>query len=260
MAKLLSSNPESLKELLDTLEQKYNNPSFIANDPISIPHLFDKQEDIEIAALLVSIIAWGNRKIIIRNGLSMMDRLNNSPSDFLLNASPAQIRRAASGFVHRTLNEDDFAEILTLLQRFLHKHSSLGAFFELNYLTNLDLRITLADFRSDFFLDSTVPRATRHISSIASGSACKRLAMFLRWLVRSDDRGVDFGLWRSIPPSALYIPLDVHSARQGRALNLLVRKANDWRAVEELTNSLRLLDNLDPVRYDFALFGYGVSV
>lgn len=260
MAKLLSSNPESIKELLDTLAEQYNSTNFIENDPISIPHLFDKQEDIEIAALLVSLIAWGNRKVIIRNGRSMMDRLDNSPSQFLLNASSTEIRRAAAGFVHRTFNEDDFAQILTLLQRFLHKYSSLGSFFELHYLKNVDLRITLADFRSELLFGSSVARTSRHISSISSGSACKRLVMFLRWMVRSDNKGVDFGLWSAIPPSALYIPLDVHSARQGRALNLLMRKQSDWRAVEELTNSLRQFDNLDPARYDFALFGYGASL
>ncbi len=256
MAKLSKTK---LKELLDTFEARYNNPSFIENDPISIPYLFSSQNDREVAAFLVSIIAWGNRKMIVRNGRQMVERLDMSPYNFLMNASEAELQRVAAGFVHRTCNEVDFSVILVQLQRFLKQHSTLGNFFESHYLQTKDLRVTLSDFRSTLLNADTPERTTRHISSIDKGSACKRLCMMLRWMVRSDNRGVDFGLWQKIPMSALYIPLDIHSARQGRDLGLLERKQNDWRAVEELTASLREFDPADPVRYDFALFGYGVD-
>lgn len=248
-----------LKEYLDQLEVRYNRSTFIESDPVSIPHLFTAQDDIEIAAFLSATIAWGQRAMILRNARSMVERMDMSPAAFVRGASSADIERASAGFVHRTFNEVDFAEFLTLLQRFYRQWGSLGQFFEQSYLASGDLRQVLADFRAEFMLAQTLPRTTRHLSSIAKGSACKRLCMMLRWMVRRDDRGVDFGLWRSIPPSALYIPLDVHSARQGRALGLLERHADDWRAVEELTASLRGFCAADPVKYDFSLFGVGVA-
>ncbi len=250
---------EELKELLEELTLKYNTPEFIECDPISIPHQFERKEDREISGLLVSLIAWGNRTMILRNGNSMVERMDFSPMEFLHSATLGEIKRASRGFVHRTFNEDDLYETLRLLQIFMQRHRSLGDFFEKEYKESQDIRVVLSKFRSELFSSLELERTTRHISSIDKGSACKRLCMYLRWMVRQDGRGVDFGLWSSIPPSALYIPLDVHSARQGRALGLLERKANDWRAVEELTTSLRALDPLDPVKYDFALFGVGVN-
>ncbi len=248
-----------LKGLLEELVDRYNAPDFIECDPISIPHQFERKEDIEIAGLLVSLIAWGNRTMILRNGNSMVERMDHSPFEFLRCSTLSEIRVASRGFVHRTFNEDDFYEILRLLQVFIRANGSIGDYFEGRYGQSGDLRVVLSEFRRDFFDDLIQQRTARHISSIDKGSACKRLCMYLRWMVRSDCRGVDFGLWGSIPPSALYIPLDVHSARQGRALGLLSRNSNDWRAVEELTSSLRVFDIDDPVRYDFALFGVGVN-
>ncbi len=248
-----------LKARLDELTQRYNTPEFIASDPISIPHRFESAEDIEIAGFLVSLIAWGNRTMILRSADSMMQRLENSPADFVKHASPTELNRAARGFVHRTFNEVDFFEILTNLQRLVVQNGSLQSYFESQYRNSQDIRAVLSSFRSDFFNLTSPERTLRHISSIDKGSACKRLCMFLRWMVRRDDAGVDFGLWRGIPPSALYIPLDVHSARQGRHFGLLHRKSDDWKTVEELTASLREFDAADPVKYDFALFGLGVS-
>ncbi len=252
------SSAGQLKETLDSLEQRYNAPSFIENDPISIPHLFSQQMDREVAGFLVSIISWGNRTMILRSGRSMVERLDGSPWEFVRCGTPQEFQRAARGFVHRTFNDEDFLEVLTLLSDFIKRYGSLGSYFEQQYTQSGDLRPVLASFYSDFFAPSTPCRTRRHISSIARGSACKRLCMYLRWMVRRDGK-VDFGLWREIPPSALYIPLDVHSARQGRDFGLLTRRQNDWRAVEELTTALRELDRCDPTKYDFALFGVGVD-
>lgn len=249
-----------LKELLDEYELRYNCEGFVADDPISIAHSFGNQSDIEVAGLLVSLIAWGNRKMILRSGFSMMERMDNSPSDFVRGATLRELEVAARGFVHRTFNEQNFLDILQLLQQFLHKYDTLGSYFQQSYaLKTQDLRNTVKEFRSELLGEKSTEMVARHISSIEKGSACKRLMMYMRWMVRSDSRGVDFGLWGDIPASALYIPLDVHSGRQGRELGLLTRKSDDWRAVEELTASLKEFDSEDPIRYDFALFGYGVN-
>lgn len=249
---------EKLKVYLDKLEAQYNCEAFVESDPISIPHLFVDQQDIEISAFLSATIAWGKRSMILKNARSMVERMDMAPAAFIAGATEAEIINAASGFVHRTFNDEDFASFMLALQRLYIKWGSLGRFFEQNYASTGDIRATLALFRQEFLCAQTPARTMRQVSSIEKGSACKRLCMMLRWMVRNDDRGVDFGLWRSIPTSALYIPLDVHSARQGRALGLLSRSQDDWRAVEELTESLRQFDAQDPVRYDFALFGAGV--
>ncbi len=248
-----------LHEVLDALESKYNCADFIENDPISIPHSFSEREDIEIAGFLVSLIAWGNRRMILRSAHSMIERMDNSPAQFIKNATNQEIAQATSGFVHRTFNDTDFEAILLSLKELIKEYGSLGNFFEQSFLESGDIRVTIADFRRKFFADRLLDRSLRHISSIEKGSACKRLCMYLRWMVRRDNRGVDFGLWQQIPASALYIPLDVHSAREGREFGLLKRKSNDWLAVEELTCALRTFDAQDPVRYDFALFGLGVD-
>ncbi len=257
MAPLFDSH--SLGEHLDALEKRFNTPDFIASDPISIPHRFSVQGDVELSGFLVSLIAWGNRKMILRSGGSMLERMDNSPLDFITNATEQDVKMAVKGFVHRTFNSEDLYYIIFRLQFFLLEYGSLGSYFQSRYLVCGDLRLVLSDFRRDFFDSAVQPRTSRHLSSIDKGSACKRLCMYLRWMVRSDNGGVDFGLWGEIPSSALYIPLDVHSARQGRALGLLHRGSNDWRSVEELTASLRRYDSIDPVRYDFALFGLGVG-
>ncbi len=254
--KELSRN--DLKETLEYLYQKYNNPSFIELDPISIPHQFSKQEDIEIAGFLVSIIAWGNRKMIVRNGNRMVDFMERRPYHFVMNHTPQQLEEL-NCFVHRTFNGIDFTNFISLLRRFYQSYGSMGKFFEDNWLESSDLRVVISRFREVFFNDETPPRTMRHLSNIDRGAACKRICMSLRWFVRKDNNGVDFGLWKKIPSSALYLPLDIHSARVGREFGLLQRKQNDWRAVEEITQNLRVFDSNDPVKYDYSLFGVGVN-
>lgn len=251
-------NKTELKEHLDMLAERYERAEFVQNDPISIPHLFRRKEDIEVAAFLASTIAWGNRTMIVRNATSIVKRMDDQPFDFIRSASQVELKQL-DGFVHRTFNDFDLRYFVISLRSIFEQWGSLGDFFEQNYAIHHDLRIAVRDFRSQFLGSHCEARTSRHVSSIDKGSACKRLFMMLRWMVRSPDRGVDFGLWSSIPASALYIPLDVHAARQGRALGLLTRRQDDWRAVEELTSSLREFDCQDPVRYDFALFGFGVD-
>lgn len=250
---------EDIKARLDELAARYNCAAFVENDPISIPHMFTLEQDIEIAAFLASTVAWGQRVSILRSARRMVERMDMSPYDFLMSATERDIDIACKGFVHRTFNEADFAYFLGSLARIYRHDGGLRDFFEQRYVSNGDLRVALREFYDLFFANGALARTTRHMSNIAKGSACKRLNMFLRWMVRRDDNGVDFGLWRKIDPAALYIPLDVHAARQGRNLGLLTRTANDWRAVEELTGELRKADPFDPVKYDFALFGVGVN-
>lgn len=246
--------------ILEELVARYNVPSFIERDPISIPYMFAEQRDREVAGFLVSLIAWGNRKAILKSGAKMIERMESAPYDFIVGGSERDFKEAARGFVHRTFSGENFEEMLTLLHNFYTKNGTLGDYFQSSFLRTEDLRITLREFREELLRDSIGKVAiSRHVSSIEKGSACKRLCMFLRWMVRCDGAGVDMGLWRDIPPSALYIPLDVHSARQGRAFGLLHRKCDDWKAVEELTASLRKFDREDPTKYDFALFGLGVD-
>lgn len=247
-----------IKERLDELALRYNCVDFIEDDPISIPHLFTVEQDVEIAAFLASAIAWGQRKSILRSARNMVERMDMSPYNFIMGASKEDIERASKGFVYRTFNDTDFAYFLTSLAS-IYRGVGLRNFFESRYAQSGDLRDVLAQFYTLFFGSDAAPRTTRHISNITKGSACKRLNMFLRWMVRGDANGVDFGLWSGIDSASLYIPLDVHSSRQGRALGLLNRTQNDWRAVEELTNELRLADPKDPIKYDFALFGLGVN-
>ena len=240
---------ESLKDRLDALADRYEVPEFVASDPVSIPRGFSAPEDIETAAFLTATIAWGNRSIILRNARSLMERMDGVPAAFVRSASDKELAQI-DGFVHRTCSSVDMRSLVVGLREI----GPLGDFFQKNYLETRDLRVVLSRFRAAW------PDGQRHVSSIDRGSACKRLVMMLRWLVRPADRGVDLGLWTQIPPSALYIPLDVHAARNGRALGLLTRRTDDWRAVEELTASLRALDPVDPVRYDFALFGAAVGL
>ncbi|MEF9950435.1 MAG: TIGR02757 family protein [Mucinivorans sp.] len=249
---------QKLKETLDREVEKYNRPEFIDSDPISIPHSFSAIEDIEISAFLISTIAWGNRRMILSSAHKMIERMDDAPASFVMSASPQELA-ALDGFVHRTFNAFDLQYFVLALRRMCTKYGSMGEFWQSDYLQTGDLRMTIANFRREFLAAEYLPRTSRHVSNIERGSACKRLVMMLRWLVRVDNCGVDFGLWRAIPPGALYIPLDVHAARQGRQNGLLTRKQDDWRAVEELTAALRAFDEADPARYDFALFGLGVN-
>lgn len=249
---------EELRELLGALHDKYNSPEFIEGDPISVPHMFDADDDREIAGFLAATIAWGNRKAIVKSARRMVEFMGGEPHGFVLNASGEELRRLEK-YVHRTFNGDDFRDFVLALRRLYTEKGGLGGYFQNAYAESGDMRMVLSAFRREFFGCPHAPRCEKHLSAIDKNAACKRLNMFLRWMVRSDGRGVDFGIWTRIPSSALYMPLDVHSANMGRALGLLGRKQNDWKAVEEITASLREFDAADPVKYDFALFGAGIA-
>jgi uncharacterized protein (TIGR02757 family) len=249
---------EKLQDLLETLHNKYNRIDFIEADPVSVPHNFSSPENIEISGFFAATIAWGNRKAIVKSAMRMMQYMDNQPYDFVVSASQTELRQL-SAFVYRTFNGQDFIAFVRALRNFCTKHGSIGRFFENEYLETRDIRIVLSHFRSQFFTVEHEKHCEKHLSSIDKGAACKRLNMYLRWMVRCDNRGVDFGLWKKIPMSALYLPLDVHSGNTGRALGLLTRKQSDWKAVEEITGNLRKFDAADPVRFDFSLFGAGIN-
>jgi uncharacterized protein (TIGR02757 family) len=249
---------EEMYELLESLHDKFNNESFIEADPISVPHSFSNSCDIEIAGLLAATIAWGNRAAIVKSAHRMMRYMDNAPADFVLNASEAEIASLAT-YVHRTFNGEDFQDFVRAMRHIITSWGSIGGFFESRYAEHHDLRRVFSEFRREFHSVEHNPHSEKHMSSIDKGAACKRLCMYLRWMVREDGRGVDFGLWRGIPMSALYMPLDIHTSRMGRGLGLLERKQNDWKAVEELTATLRKFNAEDPVRYDYSLFGVGIT-
>ncbi|MCM1151596.1 MAG: TIGR02757 family protein [Alistipes sp.] len=253
-----SDGDDALRELLERLYDRYDRPEFIGDDPISVPHRYSDRADREIAGFLAATIAWGNRKAIVRNGIRMMLAMDDAPADFVRNASDCELA-ALDRFVHRTFNGGDLRDFVLALRSLTERFGGLGAFFEGRYEVSGSVPQTLAEFRREFFRCSHAPRCEKHLSSIEKGAACKRLCMFLRWMVRRDDRGVDFGLWQRIPASALFLPLDIHTGEMGRALGLLSRRQNDWRAVEQITAALRRFDPDDPVRFDFALFGAGVD-
>lgn len=236
----------------------YNQPGFIENDPISIPHAYRKKQDIEIAGFFAAILAWGQRTTIISKTKELLTLMDNSPHDFvcnhkLLDLTPFQ------RFKHRTFNGTDCLYFIRFLNEHYKKHSSLEAAFELDS-GNTDVANALASFHHLFFsLDNFPTRTMKHVANPELKSACKRLNMFLRWMVRKDNKGVDFGIWDSISPSQLICPCDLHVERVARKLNLIRRKQVDWAAALELTAALRKFDPFDPVRYDFALFGLGVE-
>ena len=249
-------NKSELKDFLDEKVLLYNNPKFIESDPIQVPHGFSLKEDIEIAAFLTSTIAWGNRKMIINNSKRMMDLMGNSPYDFVMNHSKSQLA-SLNGFVHRTFNSDDFITFIKGLQHIYNNHNGLELAFTKNKQT-LSMQQSIAEFKKLFFEINHQQRTTKHISDPTLGSAAKRINMFLRWMCRNDNAGVDFGIWKSISPASLSCPLDVHSGNVARKLGLLTRKQNDAKTLTELDFALRTLDPNDPVKYDFALFGLGV--
>lgn len=236
----------------------YNKPDFILNDPIQVPHLFSKKEDIEISGFLASSIAWGNRTSIINNAKKLMTLMDQSPFDFLKNATDKDILRF-SGFVHRTFNGNDCIAFIYSLKRIYSENGGLEKVFTKGYCDSGSIEGAIIYFRKIFMSYIENSRTGKHIPDITKGSAAKRLNLFLRWMVRNDNKGVDFGLWKKIPPSALYIPLDVHAGNTARKLGLLKRKQNDWKSVSELTKILSTLDPEDPARFDFALFGLGVN-
>lgn len=247
-----------LKELLERLYDRYDRAEFIECDPIAVPHRYTDRADREVAGFLAATIAWGNRKAIVASGHRMMRCMDDAPADFVRNASERELA-SLERFVHRTFNGGDLRDFVVALRRVDAQYGGLGAFFESRYEATGSLPEVFAAFRREFFAADHAPRCEKHLSSVERGAACKRLCMYLRWMVRRDDRGVDFGLWRRIPASALYLPLDVHAGQTGRLLGLLARRQNDWRAVEEITAALRRYDAADPVRFDFALFGAGME-
>ena len=258
MATFSDMSREEMRDLLERLHDRYNNESFIEADPISVPHSFTNTVDREIAGFLAATIAWGNRRAIVQSAHRMMRYMDNAPEDFVRNATQSDMEYLRT-YVHRTFNGVDFQDFVRGMRHIITKWGSVGNYFESRYEEHGDLRPVFSDFRRDFFAVEHDAHCEKHLSSIDKGAACKRLCMYLRWFVRHDDRGVDFGLWRRIPMSALYMPLDIHTGRMGRNLGLLGRKQSDWKAVEELTASLRELHVDDPVRYDYSLFGLGIS-
>tara|TARA_R110000868_G_scaffold81968_3_gene231783 strand:+ start:1696 stop:2460 length:765 start_codon:yes stop_codon:yes gene_type:complete len=249
-------NKAELKDFLDTKVIQYNNPKFIESDPIQIPHKYNKKEDIEIAGFLTATIAWGNRKSIINNANRLMELLDNSPFDFVMNHQVTDLEKLQP-FVHRTFNGNDCTQFIKSLQHIYSNYNGLEAIFAKHTETN-SLQNSISNFKSVFFEIEHIQRTQKHISDPLKNSAAKRINMFLRWMVRYDNAGVDFGIWKSISPSLLSCPLDVHSGNVARKLGLLKRKQNDAKALLELDTALRKLDANDPVKYDFALFGLGV--
>ncbi|MDX2173332.1 MAG: TIGR02757 family protein [Bacteroidota bacterium] len=251
-------NTKHFNEIRDFLNErylKYNQKSFIENDPICIPHLFHKKEDIEIAGFLVATIAWGNRKSIIANGTKLMQWMDFEPHNFILHHNKKDLI-PFKNFVHRTFNGNDCTFFIESLKVIYSKYDGLEAAFN---SSSLDLKERIVNFRDIFLETKHLSRSEKHISNPLKNSSAKRLCMFLRWMVRNDNCGVDFGIWKSISPSELCLPLDVHTGNISRQLKLLTRTQNDWQAVEEITSILRTFDNNDPIKYDFALFGIGVN-
>lgn len=249
-------NQKELKNFLDEKVILYNNPNFIESDPIQIPHLFSLKEDIEIAGFLSATIAWGNRKMIIKNAHKMMQLMSNSPYDFVMNCNENQLEKL-NGFVHRTFNSIDFQTFIISLRHIYKKHNGLETVFSKDYKTD-NLQQNISEFKRLFFEVNHLQRTQKHISDPLNNSAAKRINMFLRWMIRQDNCGVDLGIWKTISPSKLSCPLDVHSGNVARKLGLLTRKQNDAKALSELDFNLRKLDQYDPAKYDFALFGLGV--
>ncbi len=249
---------KSIGDVLNYYAQRFESVQFIDSDPISIPHQFDKKEDIEISAFLSSCIAWGRRPAIISAAKQLMQWMDNSPYDFVVNAGENDLKRMES-FVYRTFQGCDLLFFIESLRHIYLEKDGLEAVFTTYYKSNRSVVDALIGFRNQFLFLPHLKRTEKHISSAQIGSACKRLNLFLRWMVRSSDLGVDFGLWKEISPSDLLIPLDVHTAHTARKLGLLSRKQNDLKSVLELSDLLRSLRPEDPVVYDFALFGLGIE-
>lgn len=246
-----------IKALLDEKAVLFNRPEFIKDDPISIPHQFSKLQDIEISGLFAAVFAWGQRKTIINKANELMARMDNSPHEFILNHSEEDIKNLI-GFKHRTFNDTDLLYFVHFLNHFYQKEDSLETAF-LPEAGEKDTELALCRFREKFFsLEAAPHRTQKHIASPAKNSSCKRLNMYLRWMVRKDNNGVDFGLWKRIKSSQLFCPLDVHVERVALDLGLIQKPGSNWKVTIELTNNLRKLDKNDPVKYDFALFGMGV--
>jgi uncharacterized protein (TIGR02757 family) len=253
----MNISPENIKLFLDEKVALYNRLSFIETDPIQVPKQFITKENIEIAGFLAATLAWGQRPTIIRNAFRLVQTMQNDPIHFLQNIPEVDWDRAMD-FKHRTFNGTDCIYFMKALKNIYLNHGGLEQVFTSGYEKSSTIYGSLSHFRKVFFELSHETRTGKHVSDVGKGAAAKRLNMFLRWMVRTNVSGVDFGLWRQIPPSALMLPLDVHTGNVARKLGLLTRTQNDWRAVEEVTSKLREFDATDPIKYDFALFGLGV--
>ncbi len=249
-------NKGDLKSFLEEKVAKYNTPSFIENDPVAIPHLFSKKEDIEIAAFFAATIAWGNRKSILQNARDLMQRMDDAPHDFITNHTEDDLT-VFNGFVHRTFQQVDVNYFVQRLQQLYIEFHTLENIFKPK-LGATSMHDAISEFHTIFFATPHPKRTVKHVANPAKKSAAKRMHMFLRWMVRKDNCGVDLGIWNDISPRILSCPLDVHSGKVARALGLLTRKQNDLKAVQELDAQLRILDPNDPVKFDYALFGLGV--
>lgn len=237
---------------------RFNNRSFIVDDPVSIPHKFSRKEDIEIAGFLTALISWGNRRAILKSASDLMQLMENQPFEFISNAGDSDLKKLTK-FYYRTFNASD---LLFLVEALKHLYCEKGGMEQVacnSFNQTGTVKGMITGIREEMLKAPHLPRSEKHLANPMKGSAAKRINMFLRWMVRDDENGVDFGLWKKIPASALMIPLDLHTGRIARKLGLLQRKQDDWKAVEELTSNLRKLDPEDPVKYDYALFGIGIS-
>ena len=254
-------NP-AIKQLLDQKVKQYNHIDFIEKDPISIPHLYTKQQDIEIAAFFAAIFAWGNRTTIIQKSKELLERMDNAPFEYCTQHQAKDLKKLI-GFAHRTFNDWDLLYCIAFFKYHYAKQKSLETAFFMDQHSGKKIKTVaagLVNFKNYFFsLEDAPYRTKKHIASPENGSTCKRLNMFLRWMVRKDQHGVDFGLWKTISPADLIIPIDVHVARVSKSLGLISRPQIDWLTALELTEYCRTLDARDPVKYDFALFSLGVT-
>lgn len=248
-----------VKAFLDEKYEYFNRPDFIESDPISIPHRYARKEDREIAGFLAATISWGNRKSILNNALKLMKLMDDQPYLFIMDSNDRDMSNFRN-YVHRTFNESDVLFFIESLRNIYQNYGGLeSAFADALKGGETDVFTAIMHFREAFLSVPHLPRSEKHVANPAKGSTAKRINMFLRWMVRKDDRGVDFGIWNRILPSLLCCPLDVHSGRTARSLGILTRMQNDWQAVIELTKVLKSYDHEDPIKYDFALFGIGVE-
>lgn len=247
-----------MKEYLDEQMSKYNLAKFIGEDPISIPHGFKQREDIEISAFFSAIIAWGQRPTIMKNARSLMERMEETPYDFVMNATENDLK-AFDGFVHRTFNAEDAKHFVRALKKVYQNGGLEHVFVDAYSQGQSNYKTGMMALREIFFSIPHQQRTQKHLANPDTGSSAKRLNMFLRWMVRQDKRGVDFGLWTKLDSALLLLPLDVHTGKVSRELGLLKRTQNDWKAVVEISDQLKRFDPKDPIKYDFALFGIGVN-
>ena len=247
---------DDLKDFLEEMVVRYNNQNFIELDPIQIPHQYSQKEDIEIAGFLTAIISWGNRTSILKSAKRMMDLMGNSPFDFIVSHNDEHLEKL-DGFVHRTFNAIDLAYFITALKHIYENGKGMEGVFN-QCQTHTSLQPAIHQLKKEFFKLPHLSRTRKHLPDPLNGSAAKKINMWLRWMIRKDDAGVDFGIWDNISASKLSCPLDLHTGNVARKLGLLKRTQNDSRAVEELDNMLRSFDPQDPVKYDYALFGLGI--